>query len=97
MQAENATKASPLSLGEPEPEAFDEPEPLVLPVVPICATFPLGEPPPHAAASIDSPATATSASPRNAGRSRREHLPAVCSLRSTIAISSPSQLTDLRV
>jgi hypothetical protein len=66
-------------------------------VVPTCATFAPDEPPPHAAASNDSPTPATSASPRNAVRSSRQRPPAACPLRSMIAISSHSQLTDLRV
>jgi hypothetical protein len=90
MQAEYA-------VGLPEPEALEEPEPFVLLVVPTCATFAPDEPPPHAAASNDSPTTATSTNPRNAVRSSRELPLAVCSLRSMIAISSPSQLTDLCV
>jgi hypothetical protein len=90
MQAEYA-------VGLAEPEPLDALEPLILLVVPACATFAPDEPPPHAAASIDSPRIATSASPRNAVRSRRERPPAVCSLRSMIAISSPSRLTDLCV
>jgi hypothetical protein len=64
-------------------------------VVPICATFALDEPPPHAAASSESPTTPTSASARSAVRFRRQSPPLVVSVvRARVAISSRCQLTD---
>src|SRR5262245_30189304 len=89
MQAENAA-------GLPEPEAFEPRAFFVELVVPTCATLALGEPPPHAEATNDSPATPESASARNGARFGCEPPSVVvCGLRGAIAISSPSQRTDL--
>jgi hypothetical protein len=56
MQAEYA-------LASPLPESLEDAELLALLFVPICATFAADEPPPHAAASSDSPTAPASASP----------------------------------
>jgi hypothetical protein len=74
-------------------EALEDAELFSLPVVLICATLELDEPPPHAAASMDSPTMPPSASGRSAARFGCDiPLFDVRVPRAKIGISSPSLL-----
>src|SRR5512133_117409 len=78
-------KQAEYARGPPELDSVDDSDPVAAVVVPTRATFALGEPPPQAAASSESPTRPASASPRSVLPFSCERAPSVvCVLRATI-------------